>query len=712
MIRCRCLFVILVLLCTSGTAAAERESLSIIAPAALLADPVAQSAVDDTLALLRRAFPAARVACNDPTARVRLVLELARPARQPGEAYRWRSTPAAGGIVLRATVRSPRGAAAALYGLLQEQLGFRFYHPRRTIIPAYRRWPLPARFSWQAVPRFASRGFHLHTLHPIELAGPLNDPDSPGALAAVEEYLDWLARNGQNTLQFYLLRGVDRARWPAHARAIVAYAHRRGVRVGVEVSFCMLQQQAFQLFKPLRPVPYRRQVDRNLAWLFQVPWDFVTVEPALGEYLPDLAGVFSGLKRYLIGEITGRYRTRLLLATHVIRNRQERAVEAVGSPLPLAPEERQCGVLIHTVMCYSATEANAPVYGNVNQRFMMARARQESRRRETWYWPESAYWVAFDNSVPLLLLPYLEARWSDMASMERAGVTGHLTFSSGWEWGYWLTDWSIARWSWRYRLDGRPVPDGPLSVLDDLVPERWQQARWRQALRLQDRYLKGAELLRYLPALAPFSELPPPFDEPFQPEPPFSFGWLLHDASDRQAAAILQGPVARLEEYATALGALVDRLEEFERETPRAPGRAAGEAQALRRELLRGLQVTALRARHRALTLRALVAQRAAPHWWQPTAAAAAHYLARAAAVREEAQRLVREQEAVYRYPVDLIARRRPDLTAYDFGYLYPVSELFFWQREEEQVRRRRFDAFFMKLWNFRKTLGLESLLF
>lgn len=711
MIFRRLVLTLLCLLAGFGTAAAaERESLSIIAPAALLADPVARSAVDDTLALLMRGFPGARIARNDPTARVRLVLELARSPRQPEESYRWQSAPAGGGVVLRAAVSSPRGAAAALYGLLQERLGFRFYHPRRTIVPAYRRWPLPARFSWQAVPRFASRGFHLHTLHPIELTGPLNDPDSPGALAAVEEYLDWLARNGQNTLQFYLLRGVDRARWPAHARAIVAYAHRRGVRVGVEVSFCMLQQQAFQLFKPLCPVPYRRQVDRNLAWLFQVPWDFVTVEPALGEYLPDLGGVFSGLKRYLIGEITGRYRTRLLLATHVIRAKSERASEAAGSAPPL-PEERSCGVLIHTVMCYSATEANAPVYGNVNQRFMMARARQESRRRETWYWPESAYWVAFDNSVPLLLLPYLEARWSDLASMERAGVTGHLTFSSGWEWGYWLTDWSIARWSWRYRFDGCPVPGGPLSVLDDLVPERRQRARWREALRLQDRYLKGAELLRYLPALAPFSELPPPFDEPFQPEPPFRFGWLLHDATDRQAAAILRGPVGRLEEYATAMGALVDRLEEFDRETPRSPGRSA-EEQTLRRELLRGLQVTALRARHRALTLRALVAQRAAPHWWQPTAAVAALYLGRAAAVREEAQRLVREQEAVYRYPVELIARRRPDLTAYDFGYLYPVSELFFWQREEEQVRRRRFDALFMNLWNFRRTVGLESLLF
>ena len=46
------------------------------------------------------------------------------------------------------------------------------------------------------------------------------------------------------------------------------------------------------------------------------------------------------------------------------------------------------------------------------------------------------------------------------------------------------------------------------------------------------------------------------------------------------------------------------------------------------------------------------------------------------------------------------------------FGYLYPASILFFWEREEEQVRSERFDALFMNLWDVRRTLGLESLLF
>jgi hypothetical protein len=74
-----------------------------------------------------------------------------------------------------------------------------------------------------------------------------------------------------------------------------------------------------------------------------------------------------------------------------------------------------------------------------------------------------------------------------------------------------------------------------------------------------------------------------------------------------------------------------------------------------------------------------------------------------------EALALVARQEPGYRYPLDRIARRTASLTAYSFGYLYPASRLFFWEREEEQVRHERFDVFFMNLWDFRRTLGLGS---
>jgi hypothetical protein len=51
-------------------------------------------------------------------------------------------------------------------------------------------------------------------------------------------------------------------------------------------------------------------------------------------------------------------------------------------------------------------------------------------------------------------------------------------------------------------------------------------------------------------------------------------------------------------------------------------------------------------------------------------------------------------------------------MTAYRFGYLYPTSSLFFWKREEEQIRQGRFHPFFMNLWDFQRVLGLGSLFY
>jgi len=682
-------------------------AISVSVSRSLLGMPTARLAVDDTVLLLRRAFPKALIGVGQGHADVAINLPLipaaaasARSAAPPDSSYRWRSTRRSGVISLYLAASTPEGVACGLYALLQEKLAIRFIHPRETLCPAYRSWPLKPSFTFAGTPRFQSRGFHLHTLHPIELTEPLMNPALPGGLDEVREYIDWLARNGQNTMQFFLLREIGRAAWIRHAAGIVEYAHKRGVRCGVEISMSMLQQQAFQSLALLRPYPsYCRQVDATLAWLFKARWDFITLEPTMGEHLPVLSGLLPGVQRHMEREVAGRYGTRLMLATHVI--------PCDGRERVLRPLEPQSGILIHSVMCYSVLEPRAPVYGNANQRFMLDAAGVEASRRETWYWPESSYWVGFDSSVPLLLFPYLDSRLSDMDRMAALGVAGHLTFTSGWEWGYWLVDWSIARWSWRFSDNNRPRMDGPLAPLNDILPDQRLHGLWHEALYLQNRYLKERGLLRYLAALTPFSELPYPFYRPFQPDPGFKYSWLLNDASSAEAQAVLAGPVADMEAYSVAMNALVTRIDSRLERLERAPGGHLGSPLQAARELSRGLRVTALRARHRALTLRALLAKRPGRG---TSGGRPEEFLARAAATRSEALALVARQEQGYRYPLERIARRAPNLTAYPFGYLYPASRLFFWEREEEQVRHERFDAFFMNLWDFRRTLGLGSL--
>jgi len=699
--------------------AGQPESINISAPEGLLKNPASRNAVHDTLGLLRRGFPRARVSLNAPGAKVRMVLSApdspclplpvpatarSRSALLPcsDQGYRWDSRRKGGTIELTLRSASPQGAACGLYGLLQEKLGYRFIHPRRTIIPRHEKWPLPLRFQWAAAPRFEKRGFHLHTLHPTELAEQLNNPEHPAALSDVKEYLDWLARNGQNVMQFQLLRGALTPAWTNHAARMVQYAHQRGIMLGVAFSLSMIQQRSFQTVNLLRPFPpYRRQIDDSLSRLFRVKWDFVTVDFTMGEYLPDLGTHLPAIKDYLISEVTGRYRTPLFQATHVIRRKEQRVTPAPGT-----------GILIHTVMNYALSDAKAPVYGNPDLRFMLDRAVLERKSRETWFWPESSYWIAYDSSVPLFLLTYLDARWRDMNTMEGIGLPGHLTFSSGWEWGYWLIDWSIARWSWRDSENHGISTRGPLGPLEDIFPDRGVTAIWREALSLENRYLKERELIRHLSAATPFAELPRPFGRSFQPAPEFSSARLLRGSTGDEADRAAKQSLADLDEYAALMESLVKRLD---RETGRWFGgkrEGRSELHEVASELRNCLAVSALRARHRALTIRALLAVRDKVGVSRKPGKSGERFLNEAAATRLRALELVRAQERRYRYPVQAIARPGESMTAYRFGYLYPVSGLYFWEREEEQIRQRRFDPLFMNLWDFRRVLGAESLLF
>jgi len=695
-------------------------TISIDAPDRLYGNPAAYRAATDFSDMLQRSFPTARIVHNFTNCSIRINLPDVAANRDfcipgpsvrpylctavPDTSYQWRSTKQRGITTLMLEAVSPEGVAAGLYGLLQEKLGFRFYHPREYIMPKREKWPLPDRFSFTGTPRFEKRGFHLHTQHPIELTEQLCDPLQPHAFEDVKVYIDWMARNGQNTFQFFLLREVDRDIWPAHARRIVEYAHSRGIRCGVEISLSMIQQQAFQAITLLRPYPsYQHQVDETLAWLFQAPWDYVSLDVTLGEHLPFLDKLLPDVQMHIEQQVEKRYGARLMYATHVICSNNGTKVRR--------PKLPNSGIMIHTVMCYSASEANAPVYGNKNQRFMLEAAIDESKRRETWYWPESSYWVGFDSPVPLLLFPYLDARWNDIQTMADIGVSGHLTFSSGWEWGYWLIDWSIARWSWQLTDNGRMRPTAPLSRLEELGGGRKLQQLMGQALALQNSYLKEKGLLKFMSALTPFSELPHPFDKPFQPEPGFSYGWILNKATVAEATTALAQPITDLEKYAARMGSVVNLLRgemyyEYE------AGQIGGSQFKLLSELERGLRVTSMRAAHRALTLRALLAKRGEHEGLHNHYDNSKQLLDRARLLRQQAQAIVQIQESVYRYPVEQIARRRTSMTAYPFGYLYPASKLFFWEREEEQVQQERFDALFMNLWDMRRTLGVGSLFY
>ena len=66
----------------------------------------------------------------------------------------------------------------------------------------------------------------------------------------------------------------------------------------------------------------------------------------------------------------------------------------------------------------------------------------------------------------MFLLPYLSARLDDINYCETQQIPGHLTFSSGWEWGYWQNDYATLRMGytlpahWQDTVDEMFVPWG------------------------------------------------------------------------------------------------------------------------------------------------------------------------------------------------------------------------------------------------------------
>ena len=170
-------------------------------------------------------------------------------------------------------------------------------------------------------------------------------------------------------------------------------------------------------------------------------------------------------------------------------------------------------------------------------------------------------------------------------------------------------------------------------------------------------------------------------------------------------------PIRELEEYADRMGALAQKMEVLLARGGDTPDLAGATRLKLARELNRALAVSALRARHRALTLKALSA-RIAERTERANSVNSNRILIEASLVRSQALDLVRQQESGYRYPLALLSDQRDSISAYPFGYLYPASRLFFWEREEQQVQQGRFDPLFMNLWDLRRTLGLESLFF
>ncbi len=571
---------------------------------------------------------------------------------------------------------APLGKQYGLWHAL-EALGYRFVHPWHTKVPeVFAAAPAEALGQELAPEVDQRRGLHLHTLHPTE---SLYDFWLPGEanLEGAWRTVDFVVKQRGNYLQWCALDDIMGPpaladAWRAHTRQVTDFAHARGLRTGVALQLFGQSnlQNAFDLIDDATGADVVPEMERRLHLLLDETGfdalnlsfgEFFGAEPA--RFVAEVDSAYAAMQRVQPGVE--------VMATIHVGNYEDLRVTYLG--------ERQLYYFlvryvnpaivpwVHTTMYFNLYDDAGLAY--LHEEFDEHRAYLEGRLRAgqpAGYFPESAYWVAFDINIPTFTPVYLRSRHTDLARLAQAGrLRDHVLFSSGWEWGYWLTDaltlrmtyarpaaWSDAVVEWFRAWGAAGATAGSLVT-------RLGEAQHRALIveRLAAWVASRDQLIDAGDRLGIFSQ---PDRLEFRE---------IAELSPAAREAFEGTVVARLGVHAAELAVL------------------AAEAEALPvedkvlAELRDGVVVTALRVRF----IHAL------------TSAAVAHgeggdgaaWLGEADDALEAAKRVVaRRRGALWDPDPKPILRNTPNPTFYQYGYLREADSLCFWVRERAQARQ------------------------
>ncbi|NMB75393.1 MAG: hypothetical protein GYA21_09720 [Myxococcales bacterium] len=570
------------------------------------------------------------------------------------------------GLAIRVEGGGPLGLQYGVYHAL-ELMGWRFFTPYQGFQPERID---PDRLYQQLVeasheenaPEMALRGLHLHTLHTIEGLFDFWLAQDPERARRV---VDWVIQNRGNYLQWValddILDGARAAAWKTFNSEVLAYAHRRGVQVGLNTlvfAASSLQHayltDSFESLRFLQDLPF--------DWLNLSFGEFVGEDP---QFFVDRLGEVVEWTRQI------RPECRLSATVHV-GNFDNLRVEYQGQRMQyyfLVQFVPAIVPWIHSVMYYNLYEDAGGAYRHdefdEHRDFLLGRLRD---RQAVGYFPESAYWIAFDNSVPVYLPLYIRSRWLDLAqTRQRASAQGgdllsqHVLFSSGWEWGYWQTDALTLRMNHHLADDWR----------DDV---RWLFSPLPNGARLSERVVALAEAQhRYLieRRLAAY------------------FAGVDFWVEAGHYSGIISQPYRILVKEAAGLtGAekddfverVIEPMELFADELDALTG-AAGEAARTRweQEVEDGIAIDALRARFASSVYRAALERDE-------------DALRHAQSLMEQAREVVRRRHADLAYPEpERLLSPGVNPTIYPFGYLRQADILCLWERELIEARNAIF---------------------
>ncbi len=584
------------------------------------------------------------------------------------------------------------GVLGAHYALAEslERLGWAFPHPLNPVVrTAYRLDVLEADATalstpFLGTPHIPRRGLHLHTLHPIE---SLDAFWLPGAqnLRRARQMLDWMVKQRANFVEWVALGDIERPAahgpWKTHTQAILADAQALGLETGLGIQLFGTSnlQKAFDLLDDL---PESREaaeqgIEARLRLLTDdLPFDlfnlsfgeFSGVEPSAFVENVDLA--YAVLKRLSPD-------AEMATTIHV-GDSEDLRVDYRGESLlyyflvKFANPEIEPWV--HTVMFYNLYDSAGGAYHH--DEFDEHRTFLEERLaagEPVGYFPETAYWIAFDNSVPQWLPLYQTSRRLDLDRIDAQGVlSSHVLFSSGWEWGYWAHDADALRRSYD---PASAWPQGAtlraeLNVGPDAAPESARAQAWaelveqvggiqRQSLMLEELapYTAGRDF--YVDAGEMAGIIAAPLRTQFD---------TLVAGTDEARAQFQTQVLEPLRAYGDALDAAY-AASGLLSPAERGPYEA---------ELADGARIALLRPRYMVALYEAALAHAEGRPWEDR--------VARADALLEEARVVVAGRHGRRHDGAAHLTTRWPNPTIYQFGYLHQPDSLCMWGRERIQL--------------------------
>lgn len=595
----------------------------------------------------------------------------ASPAPQ-GFALVREATPSGARVVVAAA--DDATLVAGTYALLEE-LGARFFHPLQQLVPSYGAVHLPPVLEVRRQPAFAVRGVQLHTLHPIEWFRPFNEPGAEN-LERAKAFIDWLLRTGQNHVQWYLLRGMDLEAWRPHGKAILDYAHARGVTVAVLTQLWRGASLQDSLYLVSSSDDWQAQMESGIDELMTLPWD--GIELSMGEFLAgDPDSVVEWLN-HATAYVHDHYPGVELSVKNHIGNEEALWVDYQGKKtfyyhLPGQADPRLVNN-IHTVMWFDLYREGG-AYGHPNFHLHREFLLEQIDTRLMGYSPESAYWVTADIDVPAFLPEYINARYIDINGLHRdttlAGkkaVHSHVMFSTGHEWGYWLTDYLAAKMMWE--------PEAPRARFFEHYAAAFGNCRSEASqlltefTDLQTKYLFDQALMPYVSG------------EDNADDAGYLIGVVTHAPrvafhdvvawSDAEQRAFEASVV-------DALDAAAAETLPLEQRARRLCQRADGALAPWCSELADGVAIVRLRLSHSARLYRAVLAS--------ARGTSASTQLGAAKSLRAQALSVVRRREQAYRFPLTELVDPWKNPTIYKFGYLRQAHTLCLWERQAAQAQ-------------------------